>query len=86
MTQVVSCRRVTAEARVRARVISCGICCGQSGTGVGFSPEFFVYTLSVSFHQSTILTYHVGNEQYARWRPQVRDVISPHQHDDQVFP
>jgi hypothetical protein len=33
MAQVVSRRPITAEARVRARVNPCGICCGQSGTG-----------------------------------------------------
>lgn len=31
----VSCRLATAEARVRARVRSCIICGGQSGTGAG---------------------------------------------------
>jgi hypothetical protein len=36
--QVVSRRPLTAEARVLARVNSCGICGGQSGTGTGFSP------------------------------------------------
>jgi hypothetical protein len=39
MAQVVSRRPVTAEARVRARVNTCGICGGQSGTGTGFSPS-----------------------------------------------
>jgi hypothetical protein len=36
MAQVVSRRPLTAEARVRARVNTCGICSGQSGTGTGF--------------------------------------------------
>ena len=38
MTQAVSRRPLTAEARVRSRVIPCGICGGQSGTGTGFFP------------------------------------------------
>jgi hypothetical protein len=36
--QAVSHRLSTAAARVRAQVMSCGICAGQSGTGVGFLP------------------------------------------------
>jgi hypothetical protein len=41
MAQAVSRRPLTAEARVRARVNPSGICCGQSGTGTGFSPRSF---------------------------------------------
>jgi hypothetical protein len=37
MTQAVSRRLFTAEARVRSRVTQFGICGGQSGTGTGFS-------------------------------------------------
>jgi hypothetical protein len=36
MSQAVSRWLSTAAARVRARVWSCGICGGQSGTGAGF--------------------------------------------------
>jgi hypothetical protein len=43
MTQAVSRRPPTAEARVRSRVCPCGICGGQSGTGTGFSPSSSVF-------------------------------------------
>jgi hypothetical protein len=36
IAQVVSCRLPMAETRVRSQVRLCGICGGQSGTGVGF--------------------------------------------------
>jgi hypothetical protein len=36
MTQVVSRRPLTTEARVRARVNPCGICGGQMALGQGF--------------------------------------------------
>jgi hypothetical protein len=39
MAQVVSRRPLTVEARVRSRVSPCGVCGGQSGTGIGFSPS-----------------------------------------------
>jgi hypothetical protein len=43
MAKVVSRRPLTAEARVRARDNPRGICCGQSGTGTGFSPSSSVF-------------------------------------------
>jgi hypothetical protein len=39
MVEAVSRRPLTLEARVRSRVIPCGICGGQSDTGTGFSPS-----------------------------------------------
>jgi hypothetical protein len=38
MSQAVSRRPLTVDARVRSRVSPCGICGGQSGTGTGFFP------------------------------------------------
>jgi hypothetical protein len=43
MAQVVSRRPLTAEARVRSWVSSCGICGGKNGTGTGFCPSTSVF-------------------------------------------
>jgi hypothetical protein len=43
-----------AEARVRSRVSPCRICGGQSGTGTGFSSEYFGFPLSISFHRAPL--------------------------------
>jgi hypothetical protein len=50
MAQAVSRRPPTAEARFRSRLIPCGICGGQSGTGTGFSPSTSVF--SCQFHST----------------------------------
>jgi hypothetical protein len=71
MTQAVSRRPITTEATVRTWVSSCEICGGQSGTETGFPVNI------------SMLIYHVGDEQYARWWPQFRDVVSPHRSEQQ---
>jgi hypothetical protein len=43
MAQALSHWSVTAKARVRARVSSCGICGGQSGSDTGFCPSSSVF-------------------------------------------
>jgi hypothetical protein len=50
IAQVVSRRLPTAAGRVRAHVRSCGICGGQSGSGVGFL-EYFLFPYQCSFHR-----------------------------------
>ena len=52
--QAVSRRSPTAEARGRSWVTLCGICGGQSGTGRGFPPEYFGFSLSISYHRCSI--------------------------------
>jgi hypothetical protein len=57
MSQVVSRRPLTAEARVRARVNPCGIYGGQSGIGTGFSPSSSV--LPCQYHSTVALQTHI---------------------------
>ena len=54
MAQAVSRRPLTAGARVRSRVSSCGIYGGQSGIGTVFSPEYFGFPMLISFHRCSI--------------------------------
>jgi hypothetical protein len=60
MAQAVSRRPLTAEARVRGQVSPCGICGGQSGTGIDCSPRSSV---SPYQYQSTVDPYS-----YIIWR------------------
>jgi hypothetical protein len=82
MAQAVSHRSVTAGALVRARVSPCGICSGQSGTEIGFSPSFSVFP---SQYHSTVAPYSC-----IIWGMNNRPVggrsletVSPHQHEQQ---
>jgi hypothetical protein len=43
MAQTVSRRSLTADARVSALVVPCGICGGHSGTVTGFSPRSSIF-------------------------------------------
>ena len=56
MAQAVSRRSLTAESRVRFLVCPCKICGGQKGTGTS-CPEYFAYTVSVQFHQLSIIIF-----------------------------
>lgn len=60
-TNAVSRRLLSAEGRVRAQGIPCGIYGAQSETGTGLFPSSFVFTIIP--HWLCILTYHVGDQQ-----------------------
>jgi hypothetical protein len=82
MAQAVSCRPLTAEDRVRARVGPCAICGEESGNGTGFSPNSSVspcqYHSNVAIH--TFISCGRGEEQ-ARWWLQFRDIVSLYRHE-----
>jgi hypothetical protein len=54
MAQAVSRRPPTVEATVQSRISPCGICGGQSSSVTGFSPQYFGFPLSISFHRCSI--------------------------------
>jgi hypothetical protein len=55
LAQAVSRRPVTAEARFRSRVSTCGICGGQSGTGTGLFPSTSVSPCQFHFIGAPLL-------------------------------
>jgi hypothetical protein len=57
MAQVVSCRPLTAEARVRARVNPYEICGAQSGIGTGFSSSSSGFPCR--YHSTVALQTHI---------------------------
>jgi hypothetical protein len=64
IAQVGSRQSLTAKTRVRAQVSPCGICSEHSGTGTGFSPEFFRFPLSLSFCRGSpycYITWRINN-------------------------
>jgi hypothetical protein len=59
MAQAVSCRPITADARIRARIGLCGISDGPSGTGTGFSVFPCQYLSTVTLY--TLITLRMNN-------------------------
>jgi hypothetical protein len=61
MSQAVSLQPLIAEAWVHARINPCGICGGQSGTGIGFGQVFSaIYSgFSCQYHSTVALQTHI---------------------------
>ena len=57
MSQADSCRPLTAEVWVRSQVSLSEICGAQSGNVTGFSPSTSRFSLSVPFHQWSVLIH-----------------------------
>jgi hypothetical protein len=64
MSQAVSRRPLTAEARVQARISPCGICGGQRGTVTGFSPSSS--GLACQYHSTLALHTHISPEGWTK--------------------
>jgi hypothetical protein len=61
LAQTVSHWIPNAATRIRALVRSCGICCGQSGTGVGFlRVHCFPLPIHIPRIAPQIIIYHLG--------------------------
>jgi len=54
MVQAANCQPFAAEAQVLTQASSCGIRCGQSGTGTVFSPSTSFFPFVTSLNQSFI--------------------------------
>jgi len=67
MAQAVSGSHLTIEARFQACVSTSGTCSGQSNTGQVFIRVLWLYPDNIIPPRLSILTYHLGHEQYARW-------------------
>jgi hypothetical protein len=72
MTEAVSRRPLTAEGRVRALVIPCGICGEQGGIGTGFPPSSLVfscqYLSTVALH--THISWEMNNRPFGGRSPE----------------
>jgi hypothetical protein len=56
MAQAVSRRPLTLEARIRVRIVQCGICGGQSGAATDFSPSSLVFPCH---YHSTVAVHNI---------------------------
>jgi len=57
MAEAISCRPVTAVARVQFQISPCETCVGQRGTGKGLSSKYFAFPPSGTFYKYSVLTF-----------------------------
>jgi hypothetical protein len=63
MPQAVSHWPLTEETGVPTRVIPCGNCVGQCGTGTGFSPVSSIFPVNTMSPSHFTLIHNLGDEQ-----------------------
>jgi hypothetical protein len=86
MVQVISRWPLTVEVRDRALLSSCGIFSRQIVIGTGFSLRvLWSFPVSIIPLWLFMLIYQLWNEHHARWRPQIRDIVSRHRHDQTLM-
>jgi hypothetical protein len=85
MAQAISLRPFTTETRIRARVSSCVICGGQSGTWTGFSVISSFFSLSVSIHRGCTYLGLIWGMNNRTVGGRSSDTVSPHRDERQQW-
>jgi hypothetical protein len=86
IAQAVSRRFLIAEARVRAQVSPCGICCGQSATGTGFFVRVLRFSpvsiISPLLHIRSCIMWRMGNGPVSGRSS--TETVSPHRNNEKL--
>jgi hypothetical protein len=83
MAQAIIHQNLTMDSQVYTPVSPGLICCGLSGTGTDFFPSSLVLPVNISTPWLHTHMPYLGDGQWAHWCPQLRDIFSPHPHQQQ---